>query len=94
MQIKPAIALSLILSTCVGTVYPESATINSPANQQPCSVGDSCQNMGGDVFSEEERLNQGLEADSDKRMEAEASKIRNQAPEDIEKTIEKLERQR
>ena len=94
MQIKPALVLSLLFAAFAGTAYPESATINAPIDQQPCAVGSSCQNMGGDVFSEEERLNQGLKADSDQDLEAEAAKIREQSPEDIEKTIEKLERQR
>lgn len=94
MQKKPIITLSLLLAAFAGTAYPESATINAPIDRLPCPVGSSCQNLGGDVFAEEERLNQGLKADSDKRMETDASKIRNQNPEDMEKTIEKLERQR
>jgi hypothetical protein len=88
MQKLAIIALGALLSACTtgGASRPDTTY------QRPCGVGETCQNLGVDTIDEGQVLNQGLEADSDAELEAQAEKIRNASPEKLEKTIEKMER--
>jgi hypothetical protein len=81
------IALGAVLSACTA-----GGASRDTVNQQPCGVGETCQNLGADTIDERLAPNEGLHADSDAELEAQAEKIRNETPEKLEKTIEKMER--
>lgn len=93
MQKAIILSLSVLLAACAtgGGYSGAEPTINS-GNQQPsCPVGGTCQNLGGDTFAEEERLNSGLKAENDAELEAEAEKIRAQSAKNQEQEIKRLE---
>ncbi len=85
------VPLALLLAACGGTQY---ATDTPAASQlgEPCPVGSACETLGGNVGAEHERLNSGLEADDPAKLEAEATKIRDENPEELEESIKKMER--
>jgi hypothetical protein len=86
-----AASLAVLLTACGGPRY---ATDTSPAAQpgQPCPVGSTCDTLGGNVGAEHERLNSGLEADDPAALEAEAARIRGETPDQLEESIEKIEK--
>lgn len=89
---KAATAFTLVLlAGCAGSGQTPAVAESGMGGGNPCPPGGSCQNMGGDTFSEAENLNQGLKSDSDEDLEAQAAKIRKQSQKDLDETIEKLE---
>lgn len=87
------LSVSVLLAACASGSgnYDAEPRVNSGHQQSSCPVGGTCQNLGGDTFTEEERLNSGLKADSDAELEAEADKIRAKSAKDQEKAIKQLE---
>lgn len=86
------LALASALSACGGIGEQETVLQEGPAQGRGCAVGSTCENLGGDRYYEGKRLNQGDKADSNEALEAEASRIRNASPEELQETIEKLEK--
>jgi hypothetical protein len=87
------LSLSVLLAACAtgGGYSGAEPSVNSGHQQPSCPVGGTCQNLGGDTFTEEERLNSGLKAENDAALEAEADKIRAKSAKNQEKEIKRLE---
>lgn len=84
--------LAALLTACGGPRY---STNTPPAAQQvgePCPVGSTCETLGGNVGAQHDRLNNGLKADDPAALEAEAAKIRGETPDELEDSIEKIEK--
>lgn len=83
--------LILLLAACSNNKYTTEAQ-SSTRLPGTCPVGSTCDDLGGNIGAEDQRLNSGLKSDNSAALEAEADKIRNQDPEKLEKSIEKMER--
>ncbi len=81
----------LLLAACSNNNYTTEAQ-SSTRMEGSCPVGSTCDDLGGNIGAEDQRLNSGLKPDNSAALEAEAEKIRNQDPEKLEKSIEKMER--
>ena len=84
-------SLILLLAACSNNNYTTEAQSSSRVPGS-CPVGSTCDDLGGNIGAEDQRLNSGLKPDNSAALESEAEKIRNQDPEKLEKSIEKLER--
>jgi hypothetical protein len=90
-KVSSVAVLLVLLAACNNSNYTTEAQ-SSTRVEGSCPVGSTCDDLGGNSDAEDQRLNSGLKPDNSAALEAEAEKIRNQDPEKLEKSIEKMER--
>lgn len=92
MKIASIFVALLLLSACAGNteVEGERVTVDNGIISV-CGEGDGleeCRDYNGETYSE----NLKLKEPTDTQMEKEAAKIRNESPEELEKTISNMEK--
>lgn len=84
------IASLLLPGYCISNEPPEAYINRGELDGEACGVGSTCQNLGGPVNYKV--FNEGLKADDNDSLQAEATKVRHEDPKKLERTIEKMER--
>lgn len=91
MRLFILLAATIMLSACAGNSEVEGVRVTDDDGIiNVCGEGDDlpeCQDYNGETYSEELKY----KTPTDKQMEQEAAKVREESPEELEKTITEME---